>query len=176
MTTQVTGDHVARSVEAASTALSQLEHSLRAGGFAQGAAAYERMAEVLAAQHLFLGGDDPALADRFGQLGSTARRVFALLEPYASAMRKLAILAPERCDPREVAAVREQLGRRGKRGTSVSVLSRSTRLAPDKVERALAELVDEGTVHSRTVGDLTTYRLVPSTAHSPQPGKAGVRK
>jgi hypothetical protein len=159
VTTLVPTEHVARSVEAAGQALTQLERQLRAGGFAEGATAYAQMADVLVAQRVFLAGDDDALAASFGQLGGTARRVFELLEPYTAAMRRLATLAPPRADAKDVQAVREQLARRGRRGTSVPVLARATRLPTERVEVALAELCTQGTALRRTVGDITSYRL-----------------
>ena len=53
--------HVADSVEAAIAALEQLAASLRQGGFAEGASAYQRMAEVLVAQQLFHERDSQAV-------------------------------------------------------------------------------------------------------------------
>lgn len=172
MSAEVTDAHVALSLAAATEALTQLERSLRSGGFAEGAAAYQRMAEVLVAQRLFLGAEDPALSERFDHLGSTARRVFELLDPYAGAMRRLATLAPERVEPGAVEAVLEQIGRRGRRGTSSSVVSRATRLPLVQVEQALAELVAAGTVVRRTTGDLTSYRLA-GTGRESTSRKAG---
>lgn len=159
MSTDVTDAHVAQSVTAATEALTQLEWSLRAGGFAEGAPAYQRMAEVLVAQRLFLGAEDPALSQHFERLGGTARRIFELLEPYAAAMRRLATMAPERAEPGAVEAVLEQVARRGRRGTSASVVSRATRLPLEQVEQALSELTSSGSVVSRTTGDLVSYRL-----------------
>jgi hypothetical protein len=174
VTAVVPGDHVARSVTAAATALAHLEQSLRAGGFADGAAAYTRMADVLVAQRLFLAADDEQLGEQFGALGSSARRVFELLEPYTAAMRQLATLAPPRIDARTLAAVHDQLARRGRRGASLSVLARTTRLPADQVERAVGQLVADGRVAGRCAGDTTTYRLVPQP-DEPRPALIGRR-
>lgn len=150
-------EHVLQSVAAATQALDQLEQSLRSGGFAEGAAAYQRMAEVLVAQRLV--HDDGAMAPGFERLGDTARKVFELLDPYSTAMRRLAALAPERADDRARQAVLDQLGRRGRRGASASVLARASRLAPEAVERSLQELLATGVVVARGSGEVCSYRL-----------------
>jgi hypothetical protein len=153
--------HVRQSVDAATEALSQLARSLRAGGFAEGAGAYQRMAQVLVAQRIFHAAEDPDLAARFDRLGETARSVFELLEPYTTAMRRLAALAPEPepVDTVSAAAVLDQLGRRGRRGMSTSLLIRATKLPRDQVEAAVARLVQDERVVARDAGGTTTYRL-----------------
>lgn len=153
--------HVADSVEAAVAALEQLATSLRHGGFAEGAVAYQRMAEVLVAQRMFHeteDGADPLLA-RFDHLGGLARQVFELLEPYTSAMRRLAAIAPARPDASKVAAIHTHLERRGRRGATASLLARAARLPTDTAEQVLTALVAEGTVVRRDVGDVSSYRL-----------------
>ena len=156
--------HVAHSVEASIGALEQLAASLRAGGFAEGAASYQRMAEVLVAQRMFHEPEAAAaldpLAARFDHLGSLARDVFELLEPYTSAMRRLASIAPERLDPRAVAAVHDQLRRRGRRGATASVLARAAHVGRDLTDQVLDAMVAEGSVVRRAVGDTVSYRLV----------------
>jgi hypothetical protein len=137
-----------QSVEAASTALEHLERSLRQGGFAEGAAAYQRMAEVLVAQSMFTAPSDDELMRRFEQLGRTARRVFELLQPYTLAMRRLTVLAGED-QPDATPAVVDHLKRRGRRGASASVLTRVTRLPQAEVEAALATLVATGEAVNR---------------------------
>jgi hypothetical protein len=157
--------HVADSVEAAVAALEQLAASLRHGGFAEGAGAYQRMAEVLVAQRLFHGTDDAAdpLVARFDHLGGLARQVFELLEPYAAAMRRLAAIAPDRPDTSTVAAIHAQLERRGRRGATASLLARAAHLPPDTAEQVLTALVADGTVVRRDVGEVTSYRLATPT-------------
>ena len=150
-------EHVLQSVAAATQALDQLEQSLRSGGFAEGAAAYQRMAEVLVAQRLV--HDDGAMAPGFERLGDTARKVFELLDPYSTAMRRLAALAPERADDRARQAVLDQLGRRGRRGASASVLARASRMSAESVEQSLQELVAAGIVVVRGSGEVCSYRL-----------------
>ncbi|MEW2084239.1 hypothetical protein [Streptomyces sp. NPDC005283] len=95
----MTESHVASSVEAAALALDRLEQSLRAGGFAEGTTAYQRMADVLLAQRLLPGDSagpetDPSVLRGFEHIGETAGRIYGLLEPYAAVMRRLAALAP----------------------------------------------------------------------------------
>jgi hypothetical protein len=159
------------SVEAAIAALSQLEGSLRQGGFAEGATAYQRMAEVLVAQrfrHEAALAEHPrgdpgepgdGLTDRYTELGSLARRIFELLEPYAGAMRRLASMAPEPIDERATDALLDHLARRGRRGATASVLVRATRLPAGTVARALAALAADGRVVSRRTGDVETFRV-----------------
>lgn len=136
------------SVEAATTALEHLEKSLRQAGFAEGAAAYQRMAEVLVAQSMFTTAADEELMGRFEQLGRTARRVFELLQPYTSAMRRLTVLAGAEL-PDLTPVVLEHLKRRGRRGASASVLARTTRFPQPDIEAVLATLVATGEVVSR---------------------------
>jgi hypothetical protein len=159
VTASVSPAQVQQSVGAATQALSQLEASLRGGGFAEGAAAYQRMAEVLVAQRLFCDSEDATLAADFDRLGATARRVFELLDPYAGAMRRLATLAPQQVDETAIDAVREQLARRGRRGMSLSLLVRSTKLTRVQVEEAVAHLMEVGEVVARASGDSASYRL-----------------
>ena len=158
----VVGDnHVASSLEAAIGALEQLAGSLRRGGFAEGAGAYQRMAEVLVAQRLFhepQGEEDPTGA-RFDQLGRLAQEVFELLEPYTSAMRRLATMAPERPDERALVAIRDQLERRGRRGATASVLARAAHVPRATTDQVLAALVADGTVVRRGTGEVQSYRL-----------------
>lgn len=156
-------DHVSDSVEAAIAALEQLAGSLRQGGFAEGAAAYQRMVDVLVAQRLLHEKIDEPLSARFEHVGELARQVFELLEPYANAMRRLATMAPPRPDEHAIAAIRSQLDRRGSRGATVSVLCRAARLPRATVERSLAALVADGTVTLRNTGDVESYRLAVQT-------------
>jgi hypothetical protein len=160
--------HVRESVAAATAALEQLEKSLRQGGFAEGAPAYEQMAEVLIAQRMFTDEADDEADARFEQLGLLARRIFELLHPYASAMRKLAVLAPDSSQSAATEAVLGQLERRGRRGASRSVLARVTRIRPMEVDRALASLVRDGKVVTR--GGSTYY-----VAPHPRPRSTGSR-
>jgi len=155
MTSPPSPAHVRESVAAATAALEQLEKSLRQGGFAEGAPAYERMADVLIAQRMFADDTDA----RFELLGTIARRIFELLHPYASAMRKLAVLAPDSSQSAASAAVLGQLERRGRRGATRSVLSRVTRTRPMEVDRALASLVRDGKVVTRGG---STYYIAPN--------------
>lgn len=158
MTSPPPPTHVRESVAAATAALEQLEKSLRQGGFAEGASAYERMAEVLIAQRMFADEADDDADAQFEQLGLIARRVFELLHPYASAMRKLAVLAPDSSQSAAAEAVLGQLERRGRRGATRSVLSRVTRIRPMEVDRALASLVRDGKVITRGGN---TYYIAP---------------
>jgi hypothetical protein len=153
------GDHISDSVEAGIVALEQLAESLRQGGFAEGAAAYQRMVDVLVAQRLLHERIDDPLTARFEHVGEIARQVFELLEPYATAMRRLATMAPERPDDQAMASIRSQLERRGSRGATASVLSRAARLPRATVDRLLAALVADGTVLCRNTGDVESYRL-----------------
>lgn len=164
-TAQIDRVQTASSVEAAIAALGHLEASLRQGGFPEGAPAYQRMAEVLVAQRFHYEAafeqdwdEDDALSDRFSELGNVARRVFALLDPYAGAMRRLAAMAPEPLSEQAVEAVMGQLERRGRRGATASVLARSTRLPGDVVARALAAMVADGRVAVRRAGEVETFR------------------
>lgn len=150
---------VADSVEAAIGALEQLATSLRRSGFEEGAAAYTRMAEVLVAQRLFHQPGGEAGSPRFDHLGDVARQVYELLEPYVSAMRRLATMAPDRPDEAAVEAIRTQLEKRGRRGATASVLSRSAHVPPPVAERVLAGLVADGSVVTRTAGEVVSYRL-----------------
>jgi len=88
-----------------------------------------------------------------------ARDVFELLEPYTSAMRRLASIAPERLDPRAVAAVHDQLRRRGRRGATASVLARAAHVGRELTDQVLEAMVAEGSVVRRRVGDTVSYRL-----------------
>jgi hypothetical protein len=153
--------HVADSVEAAIGALETFGASLRLGGFAEGAVAYQRMAEVLVAQRLFHEHDDETdpLAGRFDHLGNLAREIFELLEPYVSAMRRLAVIAPDRPDEAAVSAIRTQLERRGRRGATSSVLARAAHVPRETTERVLATLLADGSVVRRDAGDVGSYRL-----------------
>jgi hypothetical protein len=159
--TTVTNTHVAESVAAAVAALEQLAGSLRQGGFAESAPAYQRMAEVLVAQRLWHESQDETelLAARFDHLGDLARDVFELLEPYVTAMRRLAAIAPERPSEAAAAAIRAQIERRGRRGASASVLARAAHVPRDTTERVLAVLVADGSVLRRDVGGVASYRL-----------------
>ena len=159
--TAVPDNHVADSVEAAIGALEQLASSLRRGGFAEGAPAYQRMAEVLVAQRLYHESEDETdpLTPRFDHLGALARDVFELLEPYASAMRRLASIAPERPDESAAMEIRAQLERRGRRGATASLLARAARTPRDTTEQVLAALVADGSVVRRDRGDVVSYRL-----------------
>lgn len=161
-----TADHVTSSVDAATAALEQLAGSLRRGGFAEGAPSYQRMAEVLVAQRLLHDGIDDPLSARFEQLGGLAREVFELLEPYTSAMRRLAAMAAERPDERAVAAIRAQLERRGRRGATASVLTRAAHVPRETTERVLAALVADGTVVRRGTGDVQFYRLATASGRA----------
>lgn len=167
--TAVPDTHVADSVEAAIGALDLLATSLRRGGFAEGAAAYQRMAEVLVAQRMFHEDDDEAdpVVVRFDHLGSLAREVFELLEPYSSAMRRLAAIAPDRPDATAVTAIRAQLERRGRRGATASVLARAAHVPREATERVLAALVADGVVVCRHNGDVGSYRLATLPGRAP---------
>ncbi|GAA3842171.1 hypothetical protein ACFS5L_05860 [Streptomyces phyllanthi] len=168
----MTGNHVASSVEAAAQALDRLEQSLRAGGFPEGTTAYECMAEVLLAQRLFpdgpsATGPDPAVLRGFEQIGTTAGRIYGLLQPYVAVMRRLAALAPAAAvdaapaapavPPDVSAAVLAALRRRGRRGASVSVLCRTTGLAAGVVEAALDALVGHGIARTRDGGGVRSF-------------------
>jgi hypothetical protein len=159
--TTLPGSHVADSVEAAITALEHLAASLREGGFAEGASSYQRMADVLLAQRVFYaaGGGSELPTERFDHLGEVAREVYELLEPYAGAMRRLAAMAPERLDEKAVAAVRIQLEKRGNRGATASVLSRSAHVPRETTDAVLASFVADGTVQRRAAGDVESFRL-----------------
>lgn len=159
--TALPDSHVADSVEAAIGALEQLVASLKEGGFAAGAPAYQRMAEVLVAQRLFHENDDETdpLVARFDHLGDLAREVFELLEPYTSAMRRLAMIAPERPDATSVAVISAQLERRNRRGATASVLARAAHVPRETTERVLATLVADGSVARRESGGVVSYRL-----------------
>jgi hypothetical protein len=160
--------HVADSVGAAIAALSQLGASLRRGGFAEGAPAYERMAEVLLAQRLLHDEDDEAtLTTEFDHLGRLAREVFELLEPYVSAMRRLASIAPDEPDESATLGIRTQLERRGRRGATASLLARSAHVPRETTERVLAALVADGTVVRRDTGDVASYRLAAPAGRAP---------
>ncbi|QZY28960.1 hypothetical protein [Nocardioides coralli] len=150
---------VADSVEAAIGALEQLASSLRRSGFEDGAPAYSRMAEVLVAQRLFHQPGGAGAPPRFDHLGDVAREVFELLEPYVAAMRRLATMAPDRLDEAATEAVRAQLEKRGRRGATASVLSRSAHVPAPVAQRVLAALVADGSVVTRTAGDVVSYRL-----------------
>jgi len=167
--------NVACSVLAATQALDHLERSLRAGGFVEGTSAYERMAEVLLAQRLWHGSSDPRLADDFQRLGETARRIFGMLHPYTVVMRRLATLAPADVEADHAAddgeadrvAVLAELNRRGRRGASMTVLTRATGLAAAVVEAVLRHLIDDGVVTERGTGTARSFRVA-----DPAPGRA----
>jgi len=169
------GASVASSVLAATEALDHLERSLRAGGFVEGTSAYERMAEVLLAQRLWHGSSDPRLADDFQRLGETARRIFGMLHPYTVVMRRLATLAPagaeadHAADDGEAArvAVLTELNRRGRRGASMTVLTRATGLAAAVVEAVLRPLIDDGEVTERGIRTARSFSMA-----DPAPGRA----
>jgi hypothetical protein len=167
--------NVAASLNAAQQALDQLERSLRGAGFAEGVAAYERMAEVLMSQYLLHASDTPAMAGGFMRLGETARRLFGLLHPYAAVTRQLATLAAEPPEP-PVAAGRNtvlaELQRRRRRGASAQLLVSTTGLPKAAVEAVLAELVADGAVAAR--GEGATAMYVPADARGAAPRSRGL--
>lgn len=150
----------ATSVRSACQALEQLERSLLAGGFRDGATAYTRMAEVILAQRMFVADGDPALLPLYEELGELARRLFGLLHPYDTVMRQLVVLAPADTEPHRARVV-AVLGRRGRRGASALVLARECSLSAADTAAALRRLEGAGTVRVRTPGaPVPAYVLV----------------
>jgi DNA-binding transcriptional ArsR family regulator len=169
--------NVSASVEAASQALSQLHQSLGRGGFAEGAAAYERMAELLLTQYMWAESQDAPLQEEFEALGDIARRIFSLLEPYTTAMKRLAVLAPP---DHEIVRrrVREALAKRGTRGISASTLARELRIERPVLDELLGKLLGEGIVTVRGSGAAAIYSL-PRGGHgrparAPRPAAARI--
>lgn len=95
--TQVSGvDNVRSTVKKCSEVLEHFKNSLESAGFARGSADYQRMSELLATQRLWAQREASGVLDGdFGVLAGKAAAVYALLKPYASAMARLAALAPE---------------------------------------------------------------------------------
>ena len=126
------------------------------------------MAEVILAQRMLGSGRDPALLPLYEHLGEVARRLFGLIHPYESVMRKLAVLAPAH-DEAHLSRLVDVLTRRGRRGASVSVLARECALPATDVSAALARLEEAGTVRARTPGT-TTPAFVLAAASTPRRG------
>lgn len=149
-------EHIPQSLRAATQALGEFERSLRAAGFAENVAAYQRMSEVLLAQRL-VAATEKELAAGFGDLGETAKRIYGLLNPYVAVMRRLAALAPPAGEDKR-ATVHAELRRRGTRGTTAATLRRATRLSTAEVNAALSQLEERGEIHVHGTG--TARRVV----------------
>ena len=86
-------DNVAKSVDAAEQALGHFAHMLEQGGFAAGADAYDRLADVIVSQAMMLQAEEEhGLDDRFRLLEALAAKVHAQLHPYVDAMERLLAL------------------------------------------------------------------------------------
>lgn len=183
-----TAGHVKDSVEAALTALRHFEHALLESGFSEGAEAYGRMAEVVVAQFAWSADGSTDSAADFAAIGETASRIYGLLQPYTVAMRRLTVLAgardvgdqapedesvPDRAagGPDEadaLAAVAEEIRRRGRRGILLTSLVRSAELDTSTVEEAVRRLEASGDIWVRGAG---ARRTVFDAALAP-PGRA----
>lgn len=168
--------NVTASLAAAQQALDHLQNSLRHAGFAEGVAAYEQMAEILLTQQLLHGRGDPVLGLAFARLGETAQLVFGLLHPYATVMLRLATLAPETPDEVPVTEiVLSELVRRGRRGASAQLLTRTTGLPPTVLESALRTLVNDGRVAARGLGNPPLFLATSEETRTRTPRRAPAR-
>ncbi len=85
--------NVAQSIDAVEQALTHFDNSLRTAGFADGASAYQQMADVVLGQWLWVEETDQRdLEPQFLRIAKLAQSVAQQLIPYVEAMQRLTAL------------------------------------------------------------------------------------
>ena len=86
-------DNVRKTLATAQKVLEHFEQSLLRSGFAEGSAAYRKMAETLLGQRLWTAACGASLEVEFAAVAKRAKAIHALLVPYADTMLRLSAVA-----------------------------------------------------------------------------------
>lgn len=153
-----------QSLDAVEQALSHLLSSLKAGGFAEGAQTYHRMADVIVAQFMWMSHHRGVTAvEAYRQVIGLAIEVHALLEPYVATMSRLGALAellePDRPDSESLSGrILAALAAEG-RPQSITGIRKRVDASSSDVRRELGSLIESDHVENVKSGSRTLYRV-----------------
>jgi hypothetical protein len=158
-------DNVQSSLDAVEQALEHFATSLDRAGFAEGAASYRQMADVIVGQWIWVeerGARD--LQPRFLRIAELAGSVADQLRPYVGAMDRLRGIRGLAADAWGIApgSVAEQIVNvlmTSERGLTANELRRATGAPAAALRRELDGLVDQGLV-TRASGSRGRFRVV----------------
>lgn len=92
-TEQAIADNVRQTLDTAIQVLGHFEGSLTQAGFAEGAAAYRKLADTLIGQRLWSTNRGIALDQRFAEVARRARSIHDVLAPYVNTMLRLGAIS-----------------------------------------------------------------------------------
>ena len=161
-------ENIAESLAAVEKALEHFNTSLIRSGFADGAASYQKMAEIIVGQWMWASSQGiDQHNDRFRRVAALAAEIHEQLLPYVEGMRKLALLQELVPEPKpeppfppdsRPARILEMLAA-APRPMSMTALRKEVGGSSSVLKKELAELVSDGWVRERRAGSRVLYAL-----------------
>lgn len=154
-----------QSLNAVEQALSHLLVSLKTGGFGEGAQTYERMADVIIAQFMWMSDNrNAAEVETYRRVIELATDIHALIEPYVATMSRLGALS-DLLDPVSSPDPESLTGRiltvlaAEHHPQSITGIRKRVEASPSTVRRELHSLIEANRVEGVRTGSRTLYRI-----------------